>query len=244
MTAMYLNIHRCFFPQKTTLAQYFEIGFLSTTITINIKQYSMKKTAFIAGALLLFAVVNGNAQEQPWQPSKNPTVEAITSQYKLVEMPKPLTIEQIFPVLGQYQLTNTTSKTEVGTVKVIIDEQNKGTVWIEGLPEGRIYAQLRRSPSTYKIPMQKTAEGKNVAEGTLIFDKDTRMLNIVIGKPYNMENPAIVFATEEEIKADAENQEVKVKTAKTKVKVKAPVVKSVMYSGPKDEQPTVVVSEQ
>src|SRR5687768_9371684 len=105
------------FPHKTILAQYFEIGFLSTTITINIKQYIMKKTAFIAGALLLFAIVNGNAQEQPWQPSKNPTVEAITSQYKLVEMPKPLTVEQIFPVLGQYQLTNTTDKTEVGDRK-------------------------------------------------------------------------------------------------------------------------------
>ena len=204
----------------------------------------MKKTAFIAGALLLFAIINGNAQEQPWQPSKNPTVEAITSQYKLVEMPKPLTMEQKFPALGQYQLTNTTSKAEVGTVKVIIDEQNKGTVWIEGLPEGRIYAQLRRSPATYKIPMQKTAEGKDVAEGTLIFDKDTRMLNIVIGKPYNMENPAVVFATEEEIKAAAETQEVKVKESKTKVKVKkAPVVKAVMYSGPKDEQPTVVAEQ-
>jgi len=159
-------------------------------------------------------------------------------------MPKPLTVEQIFPVLGQYQLTNTTDKTEVGTVKVIIDEQNKGTVWIEGLPQGRIYAQLRRSPATYKIPMQKTAEGKDVPEGTLIFDKDTRMLNVVIGKAYNMENPSIVFATEEEIKADAENKEVKVKTAKTKVKVKkAPVVKAVWYSGPKEEQ-TVVATPQ
>jgi hypothetical protein len=204
----------------------------------------MKKTAFIAGALLLFAIINGNAQEQPWQPSKNPTVEAITSQYKLVEMPKPLTIEQIFPALGQYQLTNTATKAEVGTVKVVIDEQNKGTVWVEGLPEGRIYAQLRRSPSTYKIPMQKTAEGKDVAEGTLIFDKETRMLNIVIGKPYNMENPALVFATEEEIKAAAEIQEVKVKESKTKVKVKkAPVVKAVFYSGPKEEQTTVVAEQ-
>jgi hypothetical protein len=204
----------------------------------------MKKTAFIAGALLLFAIINGNAQEQPWQPSKNPTVEAITSQYKLVEMPKPLTIEQIFPALGQYQLTNTATKAEVGTVKVVIDEQNKGTVWVEGLPEGRIYAQLRRSPSTYKIPMQKTAEGKDVAEGTLIFDKETRMLNIVIGKPYNMENPALVFATEEEIKAAAEIQEVKVKESKTKVKVKkAPAVKAVFYSGPKEEQTTVVAEQ-
>jgi len=204
----------------------------------------MKKTAFIAGALLLFAFVKGNAQEQPWQPTKNPTVEAITSQYKLVEMPKPLTVEQKFPAIGQYQLTNATDKTEVGTVKVMIDEQNKGVVWIEGLPEGRIYAQLRRSPATYKIPAQKTAEGKDVAEGTLLFDKDTRMLNIIIGKPYNMENPAVVFSTEE-VQADAENKEVKVKTAKTKVKVKkAPVVKSVIYSGAKEEQTTVVATQQ
>jgi hypothetical protein len=37
MTAMDLNIHRCFFPQITILAQYFEIGLLGTTITIKIK---------------------------------------------------------------------------------------------------------------------------------------------------------------------------------------------------------------
>src|SRR5688572_12811758 len=118
----------------------------------------MKKTAFIAGALLFFAVMGSNAQEQPWQAKKNPTVEAINSQYKLVEMPKPLTIEQIYPVLGQYQVTNTSDNTAVGTVKIVLDEQTKGIVWIEGLPQGRIMAHLRRSPATYKIPAQKTAD--------------------------------------------------------------------------------------
>lgn len=206
----------------------------------------MKKTAFIAGVLLLLAVVNINAQEQPWQAKKNPTVEAINSQYKMVEMPKPLTIEQIFPVLGQYQVTNTVDKTEVGEVKVVIDEQTKGVVWIEGLPQGRIMAQIRRSPATYKIPAQKTADGKDIAEGTMIFDKDTRVLNIILGKPYDAQNPDLAFAAPVE-KSEADEQEVKIKTktAKSKVKVKKePAAKPIIYSGTKVEQTTVQTTEQ
>ncbi len=35
---------------------------------------------------------------------------------------------------------------------------------------------LRKSPATYKIPAQKTEDGKDVAEGTMIFDKDANKL--------------------------------------------------------------------
>lgn len=55
-------------------------------------------------------------------------------------------------------------------------------MWIEGLPQGRVKAMLRKSPATYKIPAQKTEEGKEVAEGTLMFDKETNTLSICIGK--------------------------------------------------------------
>jgi len=197
----------------------------------------MKKTAIVAGALLLFAIVQTNAQENDkWDAKKNPTVDSITSKYKLVEMPKPMTKEQAFPVLGQYQVTNNTDKTEVGTVKVMLDEQNKGVVWIEGLPYGKIQAQLRRSPSTYKIPAQKTAEGKDVAEGTLVYDKDTRMLSICIGKAYNMQNPDLAFVAEETQPVEAPKT-----TAKTNKKVVVvPVQKPVIFSGPKEEQTTVM----
>jgi hypothetical protein len=53
---------------------------------------------------------------------------------------------------------------------------------------------LRKSPATYKIPAQKTQEGKDVAEGTLIFDKETNTLMICIGKPYTWKIPASAFA--------------------------------------------------
>ena len=57
---------------------------------------------------------------------------------------------------------------------------------------------LRKSPATYKIPAQKTEEGKEVAEGTLMFDKETNTLSIAIGKDYNLENPSMAFVTTQE----------------------------------------------
>jgi hypothetical protein len=88
---------------------------------------------------------------------------------------------------------------------------------------------LRKSPSTYKIPAQKTEDGKEVKEGTLVFDKDANTLNIVIGTPYNTEDPLAVFntATEEPVVA-----EVKTKGSKTKIKTKAKV-KPWTYTGSK-----------
>jgi hypothetical protein len=197
----------------------------------------MKKTAFIAGALLLLAVARVSAQDQPV--TKSPTVDSINAKYKMLEMPKALTIEQIYPVLGQYQLTNNTDKTEVGPVKVVIDETNKGTVWIEGLPQGRVYAQLRKSPATYKIPAQKTVDGNDVAEGTLIYDKDNNLLSVSIGKPYNMASPEAVFSAPAE--PEVVVTEVKTKSNKTKIKTeKKPVVKHLVYTGSKEVQTNVM----
>ena len=123
---------------------------------------------------------------------KNPTVDSINAKYKdkMVPPRAPITTEQIYPVIGSY---TTTVNTDASDVKIMLDESNKGIVWIEGLPQGRIKAMLRKSPSTYKIPAQKTEDGKDIAEGTLVFDKDANTLNIVIGKPYNTEDPLSVF---------------------------------------------------
>lgn len=196
----------------------------------------MKKTAILAGVCFLLALTQANAQEEQPQPvKKNPTVDSINAKYKLLEMPKPLTPDQIYPVIGQYQVTNKSDNTEVGTVTVILDEQNKGTVWIEGLPQGRIYAQLRRSPATYKIPAQKTVDGNSVPEGTLIYDKDARVVNISLGRAYNVANPEAVFMTD----AEPEVVEVKVKTKQSKVKTEKKV-KHVLYTGTKAEQTTVM----
>jgi hypothetical protein len=106
-------------------------------------------------------------------------------------MPNQMTTEQIFPVIGQYQSsTNSNEK-----LTITLDDQNKGLVWIDGLPQGKVKGVLKKSPSTYKIPAQKTAEGNDVPEGTLIYDKDTKVITVMLGRPFNDQDPASVFAT-------------------------------------------------
>jgi hypothetical protein len=220
----------------------------------------MKKTIFLmAGAVLSLLSLSAGAQvpdstkapettvpvttsaPTTWDYKKNPTVDSINAKYKDQVAPArtAMTTEQIFPVLGQYQ---SSVNTDASSVTITLDEQNKGMVWVEGLPQGKIKAMLRKSPSTYKIPMQKTEDGKDVAEGTLIFDKDANTLNIVIGKPYNVEDPMAAFAVTEE-PAPAEEVKTKTKTAKTKVKTKT-VVKPWTYSGTKIETTTASMSNQ
>jgi hypothetical protein len=219
----------------------------------------MKKTIIImAGIVLSLLTISAYGQQTPpvnqppatqppvtepqtWDAKKNPTVDSIISKYqgKLIPPRDPLTIEQIYPVIGQYQ---STVNADAPSVKIYLDADNKGLVWIEGLPQGKIKAMLRKSPATYKIPSQKTEDGKEVEEGTLIFDKDANTLNIVIGKPYMAADPASVFLApvvpEEPIVA-----EVKTKTSKNKTKVKAKEPKSWSYSGTKVET-TTAMSQQ
>lgn len=199
----------------------------------------MKKTFGILGgfALSMF-FMTATAQEpttpvpttptNTWDAKKNPTVDSINAKYKdkLIPARPPMTIEQIYPVIGQYE---TTVSTDAPAVKIMLDEQNKGLVWIEGLPQGKVKAMLRKSPATYKIPAQKTEDGKDIPEGTLVFDKDANTLNIVIGTPYNAENPLAVFTpagTEQPVVT-----EVKTKGSKTKIKTKK--VKPWTYTGTK-----------
>src|SRR5688500_8909771 len=118
----------------------------------------MKNTFFLAVAALLFSVAV----------SAQSTVDSIAAKYKLLPMPAPLTIEKTFPVLGTYTLagtgqasttTNATDSVYAGTTAapslvVTLDSVNKGMVWIDGLPEGRIKAYLKKSPATYRILAQ------------------------------------------------------------------------------------------
>lgn len=179
----------------------------------------------VAGIFLLLLSASVNAQVTPpatdpqpeqkvWDAKKNPTVDSIAAKYssKLIPARAPLTVEQIYPVLGQYE---STANADAPSVVIVLDETNKGIVWVDGLPQGRIKALLRKSPSTYKIPAQKTADGKSVSEGTLFFNQEANTLNIVIGKEYNDLEPSSVFVTEVADEPDA-----KAKTSKTKSKVK------------------------
>jgi len=135
-------------------------------------------------------------KEQPqtsgWDAKNNPVVQDIKAKYedKLIAPKAAKTTEETFPVIGTYQ---SNENQEAKTITITLDEQNKGLVWIEGLPQGKIKAMLRKSPATYKIPAQKNAEDKEVAEGTLIFNTETNTLSICIGKNYNYENPSQVF---------------------------------------------------
>ena len=189
----------------------------------------MKTTFSLLGIVMLLLSFSLNAQ-QPTKPS-NPTVDSILSKYSLQPMPTAPTTDQIFPVIGTYQ----SSTNENDKITVTLDETNKGFVWIDGLPQGRAKAILKKSPSTYKIVSQKTADGKQIPEGTLIYDKDANVIHVLLGLPYNDANPEAVFSTSTEQPA----QDVvvtKSKANKTKQKVKK--VETWTFTGSKMQQST------
>ena len=205
----------------------------------------MKKTigtvGVIALSLLSFSLraqdtTHTPAPVQGWDAKKNPTVDSIAAKYKdkLVAAPTAPGIEKIFPVIGKYE---SSTNADAAAVTVSLDASNKGLIWVEGLPQGKIKALLTKSPSTYKIPAQKTEDGKEVAEGTLIYERDMNTLSICIGKKYNAEDPASAFLPvplNEEVTATS--------TAKTKSKkAKKPAApKAWIYTGTKLEQATAV----
>lgn len=195
---------------------------------------------------MLTLAVTAQEPTQPTPPAQkhpNPTVDSILSKYTLQPMPTPMTTEQIFPVIGQYQSSSNADQ----KVTVTLDEQNKGFVWIDGLPEGRVKAVLKSSPATYKIPAQKTAEGNAVREGTLIYDKDSKVITIMVGRPFNDQDPASVFATttmdnqtamtDQQKTTEQKTTVAKTKTNKTKTKVKKETPPWV-FTGTKVEQVT------
>jgi len=115
------------------------------------------------------------------------------------------------PVIADTVMMNTTEVAPVKAktvfqpipaepVTIVVDEKNVGFVWIEGLPQGRIKAIMKKGPATYKIPAQKTSTGKSITEGTLIYDKETNLLWIAIGATYNDEKPTTPFTTKTKAK--------------------------------------------
>lgn len=212
----------------------------------------MKKTAIIAGAALLClftASANAQTDTVPSQQPATPETPVVTtnraandkynnwdkSKYAMQPMPEALTTEKIFPVLGTYELTDKDGATS--QVTVTLDETSKGTVWINGLPEGTIKAYLRKSPAIYRIPEQKTGDDKTtktIAEGVVIYDKDANLLNVCIGCAYNEADPATVFLpADQQPLVDQAETKTKVKNGTTKTKTKVTKVKPVHYSGNK-----------
>jgi hypothetical protein len=127
-----------------------------------------------------------------------------------------------------------------GSVTITLDPENKGLVWVEGLPQGKFKAYLRKSPSTYRILSQKTESGEQVPEGTLMYDPETKMLNIALGKAYDDADPAAIFALNPALSGNAATTEpapadntVKIKTKTATSKTKAKVT---YYTASKIEQ--------
>lgn len=173
----------------------------------------MKKNFLLAAVLSLTIAASSFAQVS--------TTPEVPRNYKpqpkeLAPMPGELTDEMIFPVLGKYDYVN--KEGEVASVTITRDAENKGVVWVNGMPQGKFKADLKQSPSTYKIPEQKTLQndvamsepteaadavatekpqprysGKSLKEGTLIFDSTTQKLYVNVGAKFDEENPAAIF---------------------------------------------------
>ena len=173
----------------------------------------MKNTIFLLIAALFFGA---SVQAQS-------TVDSIRAKYQLQPMPEAMTIEKTFPVLGTYQLTAKDST--VTNVVVTLDTVNRGIIWVEGLPEGRFKAYLKKSPATYRVFAQKSESGKQIPEGTLIFDPSTNTLQVALGRKFDDVDPAAIFAVNANTDSDVATTEVKVKTKKgdTKTKTKSKV---------------------
>ncbi|RYY52790.1 MAG: hypothetical protein EOO09_20285 [Chitinophagaceae bacterium] len=220
----------------------------------------MKRTAIITGIAFLAMSATVNAQTDSTMKTVDSTVTGrpatndkynnwSSDQYKMQPMPEGITQDKVFPVVGRYDLTD--KEGTQSQVSISLDETNKGFVWVDGLPQGRIKAILRKSPATYKIPAQKLGEekdAKSIAEGVMIYDKDANLLNVCIGCTFDNENPGIAFqpadaaVTEEAAATDATAKKAKTaKTAKT-AKSKVAKVKPVHYSGTKVIEQTAVAT--
>jgi hypothetical protein len=191
----------------------------------------MKTTFSLLGIVMLLLSFSLNAQEPMNTKPGNPTVDSILAKYNLQAMPSAPKTEQIFPVIGVYQSNDNADM----KLTITLDESNKGFVWIDGLPQGRVKAILKRSPATYKIIAQKNADGKDVPEGTLVYDKDANVIHVLLGMPFNDENPDAVFAVPATTEP-ATAVVTKTKGNKTKTKVKK--VETWSFTGTKVQQVT------
>lgn len=181
---------------------------------------------FLSLSILLFSAISfaqiGTTTEVPKNYKPTPK--------ELLPMPDSLTTEMIFPVLGAYSLN--TKNGDPYSVMVIADSANTGIVWVEGLPQGRFRAELRSSPSTYKIPAQDKIKG-----GTMILNDADSTLYVNVGTPYNEEKPSAVFPNFNMSSADIDSEPVETvenKPAKKKA-TKSTVQKSIIYTGKKTE---------
>jgi hypothetical protein len=163
----------------------------------------MKNTAFLLAALIASAVANAQT-DTTTRPATDTATKPVpdTSIVTMVDTSvgkayvsnpdrlkdvtsETLTPSHIFPALGTYKGNGTSTE----DVTIALDESNKGIVWIEGLPQGRFKAIMKKAPSTYKVPAQKSETGTAIAEGTLYVNPETNELTILLGQSFDDQNP-------------------------------------------------------
>ena len=217
----------------------------------------MKKAAMIAGAAVLFLSASVHAQTdtttaRTMDSSRTPANgdkynNWSPDTYKMQPMPESLTQDKVFPAVGRYDVTD--KEGTQSSLTVTLDETNKGMVWVDGLPQGRIKAILRKSPSTYKIPSQTIGDdatakdAKKIPEGVMIYDKDANLLNVCVGCTFNAEDPAVAFNPDAKPMEDASTETTTKKTqkkTKTTTKTKVAKAKPIHYSGTKVIEQTAV----
>lgn len=156
-------------------------------------------------------------------------------------VPKPNFGRYYIPVLGTYNATaaasgtTTTNTSDAATsVKVTPDESNPGKVWVEGLSASRFYALLKTAPGTYKIPAQK-AENISVAEGTLIYDDNSKQITVCTGCGYNEQAPAVA----DDVATSTSTESSSKTSKKGQQNMKSKKVPVVTFTGTKADQGTV-----
>ena len=155
----------------------------------------MKNTALMAIALFSGAVASAQTDTTKLPPTDTTVVSMADTSVGKAYVARPdrlkgltsetLTDAHVFPALGSYKGNGNSTE----EVTVTIDPANKGIVWVEGLPQGRFKAIMKKAPSTYKIPSQKTEDGKLIAEGTLYVNPESDELTIVSGQAFDENEP-------------------------------------------------------
>jgi hypothetical protein len=152
----------------------------------------MKNNTFLAVALLVASAAGAQTtgSDTTTKSTTVPAAAAVATEVVIPEQLKGLTTETLrpehsFPALGSYKASGTST----GDITITLDETNKGIVWVDGLPQGKFKALMKKSPATYKVPAQKAESGKAVAEGTLFFNPESKEITIVLGRPFDDADP-------------------------------------------------------
>ncbi len=159
----------------------------------------MKNNTFLFLSLLVGSAVG--AQTTTDTTTNTPPAATVAASVVIPEHLKGLTTEKLrpehsFPALGSYKASGAST----GDITLTLDETNKGIVWVEGLPQGKFKALMKKAPSTYKVPAQQTEAGKAVAEGVLFFNPESKELTIVLGRPFDDADPTSFLSSDTKVK--------------------------------------------